>query len=75
VTFSSAGRADVKVLAQISHEVFLIPQRGGQGGNDLLQSLMGSFFGGGGGGGGGTIREATQEPGGPLLARLPSRAG
>lgn len=53
MTFSSAGRADVKVLAQISHEVFLIPQRGGQGGNDLLQSLMGSFFGGGGGGGGG----------------------
>ena len=38
-----------QVLAQISAEVFLIPQRGNQQGN-MLQDLMGSLFGGGGGG-------------------------
>ncbi|KAK1923080.1 hypothetical protein DB88DRAFT_330984 [Papiliotrema laurentii] len=40
-----------EVLAQISAEVFLIPQKAGQG--DMLQNLMGSLFGGGGGGGAG----------------------
>ncbi|ORX41022.1 hypothetical protein BD324DRAFT_647922 [Kockovaella imperatae] len=42
------GQKDVhEALSQISHNVFLIPARGGQGGNDLLQNLMGSLFGGG----------------------------
>ena len=50
---TSANGGD-QVLAQISAEVFLIPQRGGQQ-NDLLQNLMGSLFGGGGPAGRGAI--------------------
>lgn len=38
----------LQALAQISANVFLIPQRGNQQ-NDMLQNLMGSLFGGGGG--------------------------
>ncbi|EIW69932.1 hypothetical protein TREMEDRAFT_38601 [Tremella mesenterica DSM 1558] len=38
----------VEVMDKIGQEVFLIPPRGGSGGGDLLQNLMGSFFGSGG---------------------------
>ncbi|KAK8850485.1 hypothetical protein IAR55_004403 [Kwoniella newhampshirensis] len=50
------GQKEVQeVLGQIATEVFLIPPPRSQGGNDMLQSLMGSLFGGGGGGGAGAI--------------------
>ncbi|WWD20666.1 hypothetical protein CI109_105142 [Kwoniella shandongensis] len=50
------GQREVQeVLQQIATEIFLTPPPRAQGGNDMLQNLMGSLFGGGGGGGGGAI--------------------